>query len=274
MPPPKKTNCILVVDDEPQIRDVMAMMLSEEGYSILTAANGEEALEVLKDKTPNLIILDMNMPKMGGVVFYHNIASSYDGTPKYPVLVLTARAHLEDVFKDFQVDGFMSKPFKFEDLLEEIEAILKRRYSPEGKMLPMRAGTPTERKAKKSRRALVVESQWEKFNAVVNAFMNSGYDVLAGKSEKLTLQIASLDQPDAIFIKLTSVMGESPEIAIGQAIRALEKARDIPIFFYLPSALKIFPSVQEQISSRVPGAKILEGSEPSVLLQAFESTFQ
>ena len=271
MAPPQKRNCVLVVDDEPQIRDVMSLMLSEEGYRILTAANGEEALEVLKEKTPDLIILDMNMPKMGGIVFYHNIASSYDGTPKYPVMVLTARSHLEELFKDFQVDGFMSKPFKFEDLVTEIEAILKRRYSPEGKLLPLRAGTPTERKIKKTRRALVIEEQWEKFNAVVTRFMNAGYDVLAAKNEKLAIQIANLDQPDAIFIKLKSVMPDSPDIALGQAIRSLEKAKNMPIFFYLPSALKVFPSVLEQIEKQVPGARVLEGSDPEILFKAFES---
>ncbi|HTL47092.1 MAG TPA: response regulator [Verrucomicrobiae bacterium] len=260
-------NCILIVDDEPQIRDVMGMMLSEEGYRILTACDGQEALEVLKDKKPDLILLDMNMPRMGGIVFYHNIANSYDGTPKYPLLVLTARAHLEDLFKDFKVDGFMSKPFKFEDLMEQIEKILARRYGADGKLLPFAAG-PQQKKI--TPKALVLDDQWEKFNAIVTRFMHSGYEVLAGKTERLTLQIASLDQPQAIFVRLKSLSLDSPEIVLAQAIRNLEKAKSIPILFYLQSDLKVFPSAREEITAKIPHSEFLDSPEPDVLLRAFE----
>jgi two-component system OmpR family response regulator len=115
---------ILIVDDEPDIRDTLALMLSEEGYRVRTACDGVDALKSISIQEPDLILLDMNMPKMGGIVFYHNIANTYDGSSKYPVIVLTARGDLENLFTDFKIDGFMTKPFDFEILMNKIHTIL------------------------------------------------------------------------------------------------------------------------------------------------------
>jgi DNA-binding response OmpR family regulator len=79
-------------------------------------------LEVLKDNTTDLIILDMNMPIIGVLEFYQRIC--FNDRPKYPILVLTARANMEQLFHEFNVDGFMAKPFEFTDLLKKVEIII------------------------------------------------------------------------------------------------------------------------------------------------------
>ena len=68
----------------------------------------------------------MNMPQMGGMEFYQEIC--YGGSrPKYPVLVLTARANMEQLFKEINIDGFMVKPFEINDLFYEIETIIQKK---------------------------------------------------------------------------------------------------------------------------------------------------
>ena len=116
---------ILVVDDEPGFVEMVSEFLSNRKYEVLTAANGEEALQVIKQIPPDLIVLDIAMPKMGGVAFYDRV-SLPDGQPMYPTLVCTANSDMEDLFSSLRVDGFITKPFKMEQLLTMIEQIFAK----------------------------------------------------------------------------------------------------------------------------------------------------
>ena len=110
---------ILVIDDEKDLVDLVQYQLEAKGYEVQTANNGLEGFEKLKTFTPNLIILDINMPEVGGIEFYSKISTA-QGKSKYPVLILTARADLENTFIDIEVDGFMAKPFEIDNLVAEV----------------------------------------------------------------------------------------------------------------------------------------------------------
>ncbi len=116
---------ILLIDDEIDLQQLVKIALKSKGYNIETANNGLEGLAKLETLKPDLIILDMNMPKMGGLEFYQKI--SVNDKPKYPVLVLTARANMEQLFREFNIDGFMAKPFEVDELLEEVDTIIKKK---------------------------------------------------------------------------------------------------------------------------------------------------
>lgn len=114
---------VLIIDDNANLSNLIKYRLIEQGYNVLTASNGLEGLERLKKVTPHLVILDINMPQMGGLEFYRKIATKH-GRPKYPVLFLTERAGLEDICKDIAADGFLAKPFEIDVLSKEVERIL------------------------------------------------------------------------------------------------------------------------------------------------------
>ncbi|MFC1754595.1 response regulator [Thermoproteota archaeon] len=116
---------ILLIDDEKDLVDMMTFQLKAKGYEVQIAYNGLEGLEKLKNLKPVLIILDINMPKMSGLEFYNKITSG--GRSKFPVLVLTARANLEQTFKDIAVDGFMAKPFEIDAFLKEVDRIISEK---------------------------------------------------------------------------------------------------------------------------------------------------
>ncbi|MBI3602605.1 MAG: response regulator transcription factor [Candidatus Omnitrophica bacterium] len=122
MDTPKK---ILIVDDETDLVQMIAFQFSARGFQTQTASDGVEALDQLRNFTPDLIILDVNMPRMGGIEFYNKICNS-NSKPLYPVLVLTARANIKDLFQQFDIDGFMIKPFEIDQLICEAEVIIKR----------------------------------------------------------------------------------------------------------------------------------------------------
>ena len=123
---------ILVVDDEPQIRRVLRSTLSTQGYVITDAKTGEEALELLRKERPDLVLLDMNMPGMGGIEACREIRRASDA----PIIMLTVRNAERDKVAalDAGADDYVVKPFGIEELLARIRAAL-RRYGP-GDALP------------------------------------------------------------------------------------------------------------------------------------------
>ncbi len=115
---------ILVVDDEPQIRRVLRATLSSRGYLIVDAKTGEEAIEVARKEKPNLILLDVNMPGMGGLEACREIRRGSDA----PIIMLTVRNAERDKVAalDAGADDYVVKPFGFEELLARIRAALRR----------------------------------------------------------------------------------------------------------------------------------------------------
>lgn len=118
---------ILVVDDEPQIRRVLRSTLSTRGYVITEAKTGEEALETLRKDRPDLILLDVNMPGMGGIETCREIRRGFDA----PIIMLTVRNAERDKVAalDAGADDYVVKPFGIEELLARIRSAL-RRYAP------------------------------------------------------------------------------------------------------------------------------------------------
>jgi two-component system KDP operon response regulator KdpE len=120
---------ILVVDDDPQIRRVMKATLVGHNYEVVEARTGEEALETMPKESPNLILLDMNMPGMSGLETCRAIRAGSDT----PVIILSVRNTEKDKVAalDAGADDYVTKPFGIEELLARIRAAL-RRSSPEG----------------------------------------------------------------------------------------------------------------------------------------------
>jgi len=123
---------ILVVDDEPQIRRVLRSTLTSQGYVIIDAKTGEEGLESVRKNKPDLVLLDVNMPGMGGIEACREIRRSSDA----PIIMLTVRNAERDkvLALDAGADDYVVKPFGIEELLARIRAAL-RRYAP-GDALP------------------------------------------------------------------------------------------------------------------------------------------
>jgi len=119
----EKKKTILVVDDMVQIRKILRFSLLKEGYNVILANNGEEALKHAFDNDSiDLIILDIMMPKMDGYEVTKKLKNS-DSTKDIPVILLTSKAQKNDIMKGIEVgaNDYMVKPFMFGDLLKKIQ---------------------------------------------------------------------------------------------------------------------------------------------------------
>lgn len=114
---------ILVVEDEEAIGLLVAQSLKDWGYRVLLASNGNEGLEWLKKEKPDLVLMDLNMPKMSGVSLYSCLRSLGYGKDT-PVLLMTGHIELVGLLTDFRYDGILTKPFSLEDLQKEVSRIL------------------------------------------------------------------------------------------------------------------------------------------------------
>jgi DNA-binding response OmpR family regulator len=118
---------VLVADDEEDIRALVAFRLKRAGYEVITAADGEEALLLATTRLPDLVVLDMMMPKATGLEVTHSMREQA-ATRDIPVILLTARAQEVDVARGFEAgaDDYMKKPFSPQDLQARVQALLER----------------------------------------------------------------------------------------------------------------------------------------------------
>ena len=121
---------IVVVDDEPSIRELLVASLHFAGFEVETAASGSEAVEVIERVNPNLIVMDVMLPDIDGFTVTRRIRQN---GIKVPVLFLTARDDTQDKIMGLTVGGddYVTKPFSLEEVVARIRAILRRTQEPD-----------------------------------------------------------------------------------------------------------------------------------------------
>lgn len=119
---------ILVVEDEEDILELVSYNLSKEGYDINSVSSGEEALEVLKKKIPDLVVLDLMLPGIDGLEVCKLLKNNHK-TDRVPVIMLTAKGEEEDIVKGLETgaDDYITKPFSPKVLSARIKTVLKRK---------------------------------------------------------------------------------------------------------------------------------------------------
>jgi two-component system, OmpR family, response regulator ResD len=115
---------VLIVDDEPNIREVVGLYLRRDGHTIVSATDGEEALEVFGESKPDLVVLDLMLPKMSGL----EVCRRMRANRKVPLIMLTARGEEEEriVGLSLGADDYVVKPFSPRELAARVSAVLRR----------------------------------------------------------------------------------------------------------------------------------------------------
>ena len=121
---------ILVVDDEQKILDVVRAYLEKEDYKVITALDGQIALNIFKNETVHLLVLDLMLPKISGIEVCNRIRAR----SSVPIIMLTARSEEEDKIEGISIgaDDYLTKPFSVRELVVRVRALIRRSYRESG----------------------------------------------------------------------------------------------------------------------------------------------
>ena len=123
--PTNKMGYILVVDDDESICDVIELALTDEGYEVVCARNGGDALRLLQERPPALVLIDLVMPDQGGEDFINACRQVPNGAA--PMIVVSGFPNLDQIAAQIGADRFLAKPFELTDLLDTVQATLAAR---------------------------------------------------------------------------------------------------------------------------------------------------
>ena len=137
-----KKEKILVVDDEEDILELVRYNLDREGYTVISASSGEDALEAIESDVPDLVILDLMLPGIDGLAVARQLRES-QATKDVPIVMLTAKGEEADVVTGLEIgaDDYVTKPFSPRILIARMKAVIRRRNGiaePDGEVLTIR----------------------------------------------------------------------------------------------------------------------------------------
>ena len=122
-----RNQLILVVDDNQDIRDLISLILEEEGYSVISAEEGTSALALINEKEPTLVLLDVMMPGISGLEVLRQLrASKRSQVSQTPVIMITAKSQSTDIDEALEAGAtsYIVKPFRADALLEKVQSFL------------------------------------------------------------------------------------------------------------------------------------------------------
>ena len=130
------SNCVLLVEDETDIREMLTFSLERGGFKVVAAETAEEALDVLDGPLPNIVIIDWMLPGMSGIELARKLRRD-TLTSDLPLIMLTARGEESDKLKSFDagIDDYVTKPFSPKELIARIKALLRRTGNPDDGVL-------------------------------------------------------------------------------------------------------------------------------------------
>jgi len=120
---------VVYIEDESEMIDLVRLILSRKGYEVIGANSGREGLDAIRQKLPDLVLLDLMMPDMDGWDVYQQM-KSVEATREIPVIVITAKAQSIDKVLGLhiaKVDDYISKPFSPQELVESVEKVIGQR---------------------------------------------------------------------------------------------------------------------------------------------------
>ncbi|MFC1496992.1 response regulator [Verrucomicrobiota bacterium] len=252
----KEKKKILLIDDDTSLLVTLSDFLSFEGYEVITADSGEQGLAKLTEMIPDLIILDMSMPGMGGVGFLKEISSS-EGKPRHPVLVLTARANMAEFFADIEVDGFVAKPCDPNDLLMEVSRIIF-----------LTGGIPVQETRKPEivkKKVLIGEDDTNVNRGLLNMFVQAGYIANSVSQGPEVLEKAIVERPDVVVMKL--VFAGMNGDAVANVLKEMPNTKDIPIVLYDDSDTKAVDSINNI-------KQFVKSNDPATILAAVKEVLK
>lgn len=243
---------VLIIDDEETIVELLKVRLEDKGYEVLSAGDGLTGLEMIKKHKPNLIIMDVLMPKMTGYEVINNLKATDKKLINIPIIIISAKHAMSQFFDRWDISAFIPKPFDSKTLIDTIDNIVAGQDNSASKSGIRKREKPV---------LLVVSVQEYLYKKIKEHFEEQGLIVEKALDEKDLLVEAKKTHPDII----ASEYFEDPRVLdtnkIYKALHAHERLRNIPFVAFAPQALGI------DAQKEIPSEKVLTFSSTQELCQ-------
>lgn len=265
---------VLIVDDDVALVRLLSFHLEKDGYTVLSAGDGDEGLRLASEERPDLILLDMNMPKLRGMGFYSRLRSP-GGKTLFPIFVLTAQEESQHVFSDFPVEGFMKKPCDVSRLLSEVKRIVRAK---EMEVRKAASALGSGRKARSYRgRILIVDDEPVSANALALAFWEAGYLVQMLAAGRYILNWAAGSLPDVVLVRLS--LYDYPGYELIYKLHRMPETKNVQCILFteendLSLRYRFAKAAEEGVLEGGGLRQIVKSSEPAVLLKRAESLLE
>ncbi len=249
---------LLLIDDDPNIRMMLGDFLVGAGYEVTCAESGEAALKCMTESLPDLVILDMGMPGMGGTGFLERITDRL-GRTRVPVLVLTARSDMAEYFANKQIAGFLTKPADPEELVAEVQRILFLESDlPHGDT--MIVGDDVRRLV------ILAEGNPIRANALREALGKAGFSVEVVHTGPEAIEAVVARHPAGLILPMDAEALSAD--AVLDILRKLPAGSDLPAVVYASEAN---PTKASAIAS--PKTATLQGTDSTAIAQTALTLF-
>lgn len=235
-----KDRTVALVDDDQAILLVLGDRLEMEGYRVIRARSGEEALEKIKSDPPHLVILDIAMPGIGGMGFLKRLGDQ-GGAVRFPILVFTARAELKGFFSDVSVDAFLPKTATPEQLIGTVRELLCKATPAMPAMDAGAAGDCT---------VMLVDDDPETRRHLTRFFARHGLRVCEAPSPHGVVELAQTHNPHVVLLKFFLPHHNGP--ALATQLRQHPPTRHIPVVLYDDSAVHLAGQTFAHVDAFVP----------------------
>ncbi len=216
---------ILIVDDEPSILELLKGRLSAHGFEIDTAVDGEEAIKKMLLSKPDLIIMDNIMPNMTGYQVVEKVRSMEVPYSSIPIIIISAKLKMKNLFDTVDIQSFISKPFRADDLLKEIKSAMDIEQG--------------EMESAKMPIVILFGIQQYIMDKVKSLLLSSGKNVLIGLDEKDVLTQAKEEKPSLILCEYHEDEKMFDTAKVYKELQANADLKSIPFYLYCKDNLKI-----------------------------------
>jgi len=239
----KQSGTILLVDDDPAILQMVGDRLQMEGYTLVTASRGEQALEKLRSLIPNLIILDISMPGLGGLGFLNRLTDIIP-RPTASIMIFTGRHELAPFFADDTVSVFLPKTTHPEIFIQKVHELVARHQSQLIHATPLIPGMTRKK-------LLLIEDDFDVRDHLSRFFCRHGFEVDPRDGGHSLLETVTRSKPHLILIKYMLPHHNGPQLA--EQLGTHPPTQSIPIVLYdetgIHSGLWKHPFVKSLVAS-------------------------
>ncbi len=230
---------ILIADDESSFCTLLKQRLSVYNYEVSTALDGQEALNKILQEKPDLLILDVMMPKLTGYQLFEKLNAYPEHTERMPVIVISANPRMKNFFDSWKTFAFLSKPFEAEELLNKIESALDR-PSLRSDLAGLSGNATQEVLSGENKKTVLVAAKNDFIAEKIKEFLESlGLSVTIELEDHCAIKAAENSKFDFILCQFWEDSSVFDAVKVYNEIKAMPHLQSVPFALFCISALTI-----------------------------------